>query len=86
MRFFTESGSEYQVNKDTKQIRRVLNSNGIPATERQTNDWRTYEEISPIEIGNQAWICWPKSSTPLFTDSPDIATPMTITSRITKIE
>jgi hypothetical protein len=86
MLFHTESGSIYEVNADKKSIRRLSNAAGNQATERQTNGWRTYEDISPIKIGNQVLIVWPKQTTPLFPGSPDSAVPSTLTSHITKIE
>ena len=60
MRFQTESGSVYEVNTDSKQIRRL---NGVAdPTPRQGKDgeWRLYSELAPdpIQVGKSVLVVW----------------------------
>jgi hypothetical protein len=87
MIFYTETGSKYQVDFDLKKIRRVVNSNGNAATNRQgNNSWNIYESITDIKVGHQVMICWNKETIPLFDHSPKNAIPTTITSNVVEVE
>lgn len=83
MIFHTESGSVYEVN-DHK-IRRLAGNK--PATIRQGVDgnWRLYERLSPVTIGEPVLVEWPKG-TPLLPGSPPDAIPCTTTSAVTFID
>jgi hypothetical protein len=85
MKFSTESGSMYEVNPETKQVRRLIGINDPTLRVGTDGRWRTYLELSPVEIGRPVWIIW-TADVPLFDGSPSDAVPGTLTSRVTRIE
>lgn len=93
MRFTTASGSVYEVNTDSKQIRRL---NGVKdPTPRQGQDgqWRAYDEIfpDPPKVGSSLVIKWGQE-TALMAETQEIVKagglgmPLTTTSMIVNIE
>jgi hypothetical protein len=82
MKFKTQSGSLYEINTDSKNIRRVV---GTTETVRATNEWRKYSKLLPDvpTIGNPLYIFW-GNDTPLLEGSLGNI-PITITSVITEI-
>jgi hypothetical protein len=83
VKFTTVSGSLYEVDATNKRIRRL--SGNKPPTERQGNDWKQYDSISAIEVGQPVLIIW-NEGTPLLPDSPEGALPTTMTSFVQSIE
>lgn len=90
MKFTTASGSVYEVNTDSKQIRRL---NGVKdPTPRQGPDgqWRTYKDLL-LAKGESALIVW-GDDTELLSESKEIlkeggfAIPTTMTSTVMEIE
>jgi len=99
MKFHTQSGSVYEINTDSKKIRR-LNGKADP-TPRQGKDgeWRTYASLYPEipKVGEQLLITWAEEMPPtletlaLFAmagaNPPDkIAGASTVTSPILTVE
>ena len=93
MKFTTYSGSVYEVNTDSKQIRRL---NGVKdPTPRQGPDgqWRTYSDITPIKVGSSVAIFW-AGETALLAKTEEllkavpgiIAAPTTTTSMVVNVE
>ena len=93
MKFTTVSGSVYEVNTDSKQIRRL---NGVKdPTPRQGPDgqWRAYSDITPVKVGNSVAIFWDQE-TALLAETEEalksmpgaIAAPTTMTSTVMSIE
>lgn len=80
--FKTESGSIYQIEECVNKIKRVRGS--APSTARQGDDWREYESITELVVGQPLIITW-KANTPLLDGSPSYATPATLTSTIVEI-
>ncbi len=81
--FTTETGSRYEVNTTDKQARRVT---GIkPATNRQGDGWKSYEDISDIVIGKSVAIFWDPKTTPLLEGSTG-GIPATVTSCVVSID
>ena len=95
MKFTTASGSVYEVNTDSKQIRR-LNGPKDP-TPRQGKDgqWRNYSDLAPdpISVGSGVVIFW-GHDTALLAETEEqlksmgggIAAPTTMTSNVVSVE
>lgn len=73
-RFVTESGSVYEFDMAAKHIRR-LNGTADP-TPRQGKDgeWRSFESLTPIKVGQPVLITWP-SSTPALAETRALGFP-----------
>jgi hypothetical protein len=93
MKFTTASGSVYEVNTDSKQIRRL---NGVKdPTPRQGKDgqWRTYSDITSVTVGSGVAIFW-GHDVPLLAETEEqlksmgggIAAPITTTSSVVSVE
>lgn len=82
--FITHSGSTYEVDDVKKRIRR-LNGTKSP-TQRQGADgsWRSYVEVSSIEVGRSVIILW-DLTTPLLEGSPEDAIAATTTSAVKSV-
>jgi hypothetical protein len=85
MKFKTESGSEYEVNTDKKEIRRLSGNADPTLRQGRDGDWKSYEDISEIVVGRSV-IVFHTKNTSLFSGSPKYAIPGTITSRVTNIQ
>lgn len=84
MKFFTETGSIYQIDTANKKIRRL--SGTRPATSRiGENEWKKYLSIADLSLDRSAIIVWGDDVTPLDPDSI-LALKTTITSKIVSIE
>ena len=95
MKFTTASGSVYEVNTDSKQIRRL---NGVKdPTPRQGPDgqWRAYKDVypNPIVVGAGVVIVW-GPETALLAETEEtlkdmgggFAAPLTTTSTVMSVE
>lgn len=76
----TKSGSQYEVDLEGKKIRRLFGE--VTPTERQGNDgeWKEFETISNIVIGNSVIIGWR-----LIGDAGSFVLQTTLTSPVTEI-
>jgi len=79
--FTTQSGSVYEI--DGMKIRRKTGT--APPTDRQGDDWKTFVNISEVQVGLPVWIYWDPETTPLLPESNGVGTPMTVTSRVAAI-
>lgn len=57
MIFITESGSEYEVNHETKCIRRVSGTHDPTPLQGKDGEWRSYNRAF-IELEERALIMW----------------------------
>lgn len=64
--FLTESGSVYQVDRPLRRIRRVSGKSAATRRFGGTEDgaWRTYVEISDVELGQRVWVSWERDPRP----------------------
>ncbi len=85
IQFETISGSKYEVDREGKRIRRLSGERPPQPRQGADGDWKTYEDISPVEVGDQVVIVWPKATTPLLEGSPEGATPSTFTSPVVRV-
>lgn len=85
MKFHTETGSIYEVDKTKKRICRI-SGNNVPTT-RQGNDgeWKQFSDITDIKVGIGVLIVW-NGDMPLLDGSPKDAVASTMTSDVVKIE
>ena len=85
MKFTTHTGSTYEVDDSTKQVRRLTGK--ADPTPRQGKDgaWRKYADITEARVGQPVVIFWTDEVKP-FDDSPPGAMPSTMTSLVTSIE
>ncbi len=90
MIFRTQSGSQYEINTETKQVRRMLGKIGPTTRQGQDLEWKTYDSIfpDPITVGSSVIIFWPKEI-PLLDDTPkeerEISVPTTMTSNVVDV-
>jgi hypothetical protein len=84
LKFKTVSGSLYEINTDSKKIRRV---SGTTETVRATNNWKEYDSLIPDTpiVGKQLYIWWNTKNTPLLAGSKEGSVPVTITSIVSEI-
>lgn len=80
-RYFTQSGSIYEVDEERKRVRRF----GADTTTRAHADWTPYKFINTNGIGSPLLIHWPKN-VPLLPGSPDGMTPATLSTTIVRVE
>jgi len=93
MKFTTVSGSVYEVNTDSKQIRRLNGANDPTPRQGKDGQWRTYSEITPVKVGSGVAIFW-GHDVPLLAETEEqlktmgggIAAPTTMTSSVVKVE
>lgn len=83
-KFHTETGSVYQVNTNSKQIRRLTGVRDPQPRQGKDGEWKTYIELL-LDVGMNAVIFWDPASTPLHEGSPAGAAPSTITSKVVEI-
>lgn len=57
MRITTENGSIYEVDTDSKRVRR-LNETPSRSKHFQADDWATYADVREPTIGFGLYICW----------------------------
>lgn len=58
MTFITVSGSLYEVNLDTKQVRRLIGIKDPTPRQGEDGNWREYKEITPITTGHPVVFIW----------------------------
>ena len=58
VKFATETGSIYEVDEDAKKMRRVSGKHEPTYNQREDGEWREYEEISEIKIGERLLTIW----------------------------
>lgn len=90
MKFQTQSGSVYEVNTDSKKVRRLQGMNDPTPRMGKEGEWRPYFSLlpDPPEVGSQVVIVWGDDTKPLpETDcSCGIIIPTTMTSNVVSIE
>lgn len=82
MKFKTKTGSIYEINDVTNQVRRA-DGKAKPA-DRIRNEWRDIKHHTPVIEGQPVIILYP-DSVPLLPGSPPEAEPGTITSPVAEI-
>lgn len=94
MKFTTVSGSVYEVNTDSKQIRRLNGINDPTLRQGADGQWRDYQDIypNPITVGASAVIVW-GPETELLAETKETlskiggsAAPLTTTSTVISVE
>ena len=94
MRFITASGSVYEVNTDSKKIRRLNGQEDPTPRTGKDGQWRGYKEIipDPIKIGSGVAILW-DADTALLAESQEylkekggFALPTTVTSAVVEVQ
>lgn len=75
MKFFTISGSSYEVDQARKLIRRLKGA--TPETRVGTGDWKPFMDITDILIGTPVLVSWDYSGLTLRT---------TLTSQVVSID
>jgi hypothetical protein len=85
MKVFTETGSIYEINADSKQIRRLEGKLAPMPRIGKDGEWRTFKELlpDPVQIGSNLIIVWGDDVKPM-TEAGGI--PTTMTSYIVSIE
>lgn len=58
MKFITQTGSIYEIDQQSKKIRRLYGK--LPSTERQGLDgeWKTYSHLTDVVVGKPVVIVW----------------------------
>lgn len=65
MKFITETGSQYEINTEAKQIRRLSGTANPTARQGKDGEWKTYDSLSPIQVGEQVVIFWGGNAEPM---------------------
>lgn len=84
MRIVTETGSQYEINTDSKQVRKLVGGSG---TNRIQGEWKSYINLLPAEgpkVGTQVMIVWGDDVEALEA-ATEGWTKTTITSRVVEI-
>jgi len=83
MKFVTNSGSVYEVNTDSKQIRRLTGINDPQPRQGKDGEFKSYQELY-LKLNEAAVIFWdPKTTSPLNPNRPGV--PTTVTSIVKSI-
>lgn len=85
MKFKTETGSEYEVNTDSKKIRRMTGVKEATARQGKDGEWKGYVDLV-LSVGTSAMIYWDASTHALLPSSFGGELPTTITSKVISIE
>jgi hypothetical protein len=85
MKFYTCSGSIYEVDQETKRIRRLIGTGDPTTRQGKDGEWRAYERLD-LEVGESAWIFWNPKTTSLLEGNAFGGTPTTVTSPVVNIE
>lgn len=83
MKFKTVSGSIYEVDSESKKIRRLYGTEDPTTRQGKDGDFRPYIRLD-LEVGECACIFWDPKTTPLL-DGNSIGAPATITSQVLEI-
>ena len=91
MKFITKSGSVYEINTESKEIRRLNGKNDPTPRQGPDGQWRKYVDIfpDPVEVGKSLVIRWGDDTKPLPetpTDEGLLIIPTTVTSPIQSLE
>ncbi len=81
----TESGSRYEVNTETKQLRRLEGRLGPTTRIGKDGEWRSFKNIvpNPIQVGMNLIIEWGDDVKPMTEEG---GVPITLTSPVVRIE
>jgi hypothetical protein len=93
MKFTTKSGSVYEINTDSKKIRRLKGTEDPTPRQGKDGEWRPYADIfpNPIQVGKGVVIAW-GSDTPLLDETKAMfgddaaGMPITTTSKVIMVE
>lgn len=88
MKFVTETGSQYEVNTDKKELRRLTGVKDPTTRLGSDGVWKRYISLFPNEgptVGHQLMIVWDHNTPALDSENQDIATKTTITSKIMEV-
>lgn len=84
MKFQTVTGSLYEVNEETKEIRRLIGVKDPQPRQGKDGVWKPYADLF-LKTGESALIFWDAKTTPLLEGSEGGA-PATITSPVVSID
>ncbi len=79
--FDTASGSSYEVNQESKTIRRLRGTHDSTPRQGADGEWKPYRAITALTEGHPVLITWPEG-TALLEGSPECAQPSTLTSNV----
>ena len=93
MKFTTQSGSVYEINTDSKKIRRLKGKEDPTPRQGKDGEWRPYVDTfpNPIQVGKGVVIAW-GSDTPLLDETKAMfgddaaGMPITTTSKVVLVE
>lgn len=94
MVFVTSTGSTYEVDLENKRIRRLSGEHDPTPRQGRDGDWRSYLEITPIEVNAPVGIFWDPKTTPKLQETQALeeqlgcdlgAAPATLTSPVRSI-
>lgn len=95
MKFITESGSCYEVNTDSKKIRRLKGQADPTPRMGKDGEWRPYADMlpDPVKVGSNVLIIWgsdvelmPETKAAIEAGDIGIAMSNTMTSCVVKVE
>lgn len=88
MKFTTITGSLYEVNTDSKQIRRLNGAKDPSPRQGKDGEWRSYLAIypNPVKVGTGVIIRWGNDTPLLPGTEPGSAVPTTMTSTVVAVE
>ena len=95
MKFTTVSGSVYEVNTDSKQIRRLNGAKDPTPRQGPDGQWRAYSDIAPDppKVGASVAIRWSPDTDltdegkAVLQDNPNmVVMPLTVTSMLVSVE
>lgn len=84
MKFVTATGSIYEVNTDSKKIRRLSGVKDPQPRQGNDGEWKPYLDLM-LNLGSPAYIFWDSKTTPLLEGS-SFGSPATVTSIVKEIE
>jgi|HubBroStandDraft_2_1064218.scaffolds.fasta_scaffold150007_3 hypothetical protein len=58
IRFETETGSQYELDEEGMRLRRLSGKHAPTANQRQDEEWREYQSIAELSIGNSPLVVW----------------------------
>ena len=83
--FQTKSGSVYQLNNDSKQIRRLSGIVDPQPRQGKDGEWKSFIEIIGPTVGSCTYIFWDPKFTPLHSKMLAVQSPATVTSIVISI-
>lgn len=76
--FETLTGSRYELDTEGKRIRRVKGRHPTEPRQGADGEWRSYEGISDVRVGENVIVIWPGATS-------RSVVPSTITSTVTRV-